>query len=131
MEREITKYFDDLIHDIKGFFSNVKYTVDRTPDRVILRINAFYQNYRVFVTELVSEEYRKYNYYLLSKDYVVVGFDNSPDIRALKLKFKNIPDKNIDRLVPHKHLKNKTIIELTAELKITDFIDWISENTPH
>ncbi|MEN8121455.1 MAG: hypothetical protein ABFS35_13975 [Bacteroidota bacterium] len=130
MEREITKYFDNIINDINNFFSNVEYTIDRTPHRAILRINATYQDYRVFVTELISKEYRKYNYYLLSKDYVVVGLDNSQDIRAIKLKYKSIPDSNAERLVPHKHLKNKTILELTEEYTITGFIDWIKINIP-
>lgn len=82
----------------------------------------------MFITELLSPDYRKYNYYILKGDYVVIGFDNSQDIRAIKLKFKKVPHNNIERLVPHKHLKDKTILELTDEITVGDFINWISLN---
>ena len=104
MEPKIEKYFNSIINKANSFFSNIEYTFDRTPKRAILRIKATYNDYRVFIMELVSPNYRKYNYYLLKNDYVVVGFDNSQDIRAIKMKFKKMPDKDIDKLVPHKHL---------------------------
>ena len=128
METETTKYFNDIIDEAKNVFSNLDYTIDNTPERAILRINAIYKDYRIFVTELLSDDYRKYNFYLLKDDYVIIGFDNAQDIRAIKLKFEKIPNSNIDRLVPHKHLKNKTILKLTDEISITDFINWIKLN---
>ena len=128
MEPEITKYFNDIINNVNNFFSNVEYTIDKTPQRAILRINATYKDYRVFLTELLSKDYRKYNFYLLKDDYVIIGFDNAQDIRVIKLKFKKVPNNKLDRLIPHKHLKNKTVLELTEKITITDFISWISLN---
>ncbi|MCD4791858.1 MAG: hypothetical protein K8R54_01395 [Bacteroidales bacterium] len=86
METETSKYFSNIISQINEFFSNVESTIDHTPQRQILRVNAAYKNYRIFITELTSPDYRKYNYYILKDEYVLVGFDNSQDIRAIKMK---------------------------------------------
>lgn len=130
METQTTKYFDNIINKTSAFFVNIKYIIDKTPQRSIIRMTASYKDYRIFITELLCDEYRKYNFYLLKGNYVKVGFDNAPDIRAIKLKFNKIPNNDIDKLVPHVHLKNKTILELTDEKTIDDFIDWISLNIP-
>ena len=128
MENQTTKYFDSIVSKTTAFFKNVNYIIDQTPQRSIIRITANYKHYRVFITELLSDEYRKYNFYLLEGDYVTIGFDNAQDIRAIKLKFDKIPDSDTEKLVPHVHLKNKTILELTNEKTIDDFIDWINFN---
>jgi len=128
LETKVTKYFNKLIKKNIIFFSNVNYKIDITPIRAILKINANYKNYRVFITELLSKDYRKYNFYLLKKNYVIVGFDNSQDARAIKLKFKKKPKNKFNLLVPHQHLKNKTILKLTDEIFLEDFIDWIKKN---
>ena len=93
-----------------------------------MRINATFKENRVFIVELISSDYRKYNYYLLKNNYVIVGFDNSQDVRAIKLKYKKVPKNDIDKLVPHKHLKDKTVLELTEEISISEFINWIEIN---
>jgi len=128
LETKTTGYFNTIISEVIDFFSDVEYTGDYTPQRAILRINATYKDHRVFISELISPDYRKYTFYILKDNYVVAGFDNSQDIRAIKLKFKKPPDNDIDRLIPHLHLKNKTVLELTDEITLTDFINWIKVN---
>ena len=54
-----------------------------------------------------------------------MGFDNSQDIRAIKLKYNKVSINDIDKLVFHKHLKNNTVLELTEEIKIYDFINYL------
>lgn len=128
METKTSKYFVEIIEKVQTFFTNVDYEIDKTPSRSILKLTANFSHYRVFITELISDEHRKYNYYLLDENYVVVGFDNSQDVRAIKIKFGKTPKNKSARLVPQCHLKNKTILELTKEANIDDFIYWIKIN---
>lgn len=128
METKIREYFDGIVNKAKAKFNNVSFVIDHSPERAILRINAEYKKYRIFTSELLNEEYRKYNYYLLEVDFVVVGMDNSQDHRAIRLKYGKMPEKNKDRLVPHIHLNNKTELQLTDEMHFEDFIAWIEVN---
>ncbi|MEM8526199.1 MAG: hypothetical protein AAGG68_16280 [Bacteroidota bacterium] len=128
METKIRTYFDDIIQQAEDYFEQVEHEIDTTPARAILRLKATHKQYRMFATEIKSPDYRKYNYYLLEMDFVVVGFDNAPDARAIKLKYDKIPQNDVDKLVPHQHLENKTILKLTEEIYFSDFIAWLKEN---
>jgi hypothetical protein len=128
LETKITEYFNSLIKLAEANFENVTYKTDVTPQRAILRLNARYKQYRIAASELLHEEYRKYNYFLLELDFVVAGFDNAPDSRAIKMKYSKIPESDKDKLVPHLHLKNKTELFLTKEFYFNDFIEWINSN---
>jgi len=104
--------------------------IDTTPARAILRIQAQYGHYRVFITELIDASARKYRYFVLHGDNVEVGFDNSPDPRALRLKYGRIGEAHAGEPIPHLHRANKTQLQLTAEISFTDFIDWLHQHLP-
>jgi len=106
----------------------VEHTIDSTPQRSILRLQATYGAYRVIVTELFSEGARKYRYYLLKGLFVEAGFDNSSDPRALRLKYGTINRDYAHELIPHLHLADKTELVLTDEMRFESFIHWIREN---
>ena len=108
----------------------MEHSRDISPQRAILRIRARYKKYRISATELLSPQYRKYNYYLLDVNYVITGFDNAPDTRAIRLKYGEIPTDDKEKMVPHQHLKNKTELVLTSEIQFQDFIEWIKSNLP-
>ena len=128
METETSKYFDDLIELAQSFFDEVEYEIDRTPERAILRIQAKYDQYRVFVTELLSYLSRQYRYYLLRGNWVEAGFDNSPDPRAIRLKYGKTGKEHAGSHIPHLHLNDKTHLELTDEMTLFSFTTWIEEN---
>ena len=104
--------------------------VDATPERAILRMQALYGVHRVSVSELLGEGVRKYRYYLLRGNFVVAGFDNSADPRAIRLKYGRIDKTNTGQLIPHLHLNDKTELILTAEMGFDTFIVWVKENVP-
>lgn len=104
--------------------------IDTTPARAILRIQAQYGSYRVFVTELIDANTRKYRYYVLHGNNVEVGFDNSPDPRALRLKYGRIGEAHTGEPIPHLHGVNKADIQLTEEVTFTDFVDWLHQHLP-
>ena len=111
-------------------FTNVEVEIDATPARALLRIQARYGPYRIFITEVSDEGGCKYRYYALLENEVVVGFDNSPDPRALRLKYGQIGEEHIGEYIPHLHRENKTQLVLTEELTCADFVHWLNQQLP-
>ena len=128
MDQKTTKYFDLIIHLARSSFEQVDYEVNMTPDRSILNIQAKHGKYNIFVTELFSDQKRKYRYYVLQADYVEAGFDNSPDPRAIRLKYGKIGKERAGKLVPHMHLNDKNHLILTEEMTFQKFIEWFRIN---
>ena len=104
--------------------------IDATPARALLRIQAQYGPYRVFITELSDENSRKYRYYVLQGNEVEAGFDNSPDPRALRLKYGQIGAEHVGEYIPHLHRANKTQLLLTEEMSCVDFVHWLHQHLP-
>ncbi len=119
--------FTRIIQQAQAVFADITYVTDSTPERAILRLQATYGSYRVFVTELRDTTTRKYRYYVLKDTWVEAGFDNSPDPRALRLKYGRIGH-HAGELVPHLHRENKQHLELTDEMNMKDFIQWLREH---
>jgi hypothetical protein len=128
LDAETTAHFAGIVELAQATFDNVSYTIDATPKRSILRLEATYGSYRILITELFSERIRKYRYYLLKGNYVEAGFDNSPDPRAIRLKHGNIGRSHAGEYVPHLHLKDKSELVLTKEMTAPQFVDWLLEN---
>jgi len=128
LDPQTSVYFANIVAAAKKAFRQVEHTTDSTPERAILRLRALYGHHRVFVTELLSEGVRKYRYYLLLDDWVVVGFDNSPDPRAIRLKYGHVGAEHAGELVPHLHERNKAHVELTDDISFADFLSWLENN---
>jgi hypothetical protein len=111
-------------------FNDVVVVADETPRRALLRLEANYGPYRVFVTELVDVYQRKYRYYVLRGDEIEAGFDNSPDPRGLRLKYGRIGAEHAGECIPHLHRANKTVFSLTDEIQFTDFVAWVQQHLP-
>jgi hypothetical protein len=106
----------------------VESSTDFTPERAILRLRAVYGAYQVLVTELLGEGARQYRYYVLRGEWVEAGFDNSPDPRAIRLKYKHIGAEHAGEAVPHLHRADKTQLFLTDEMTFEAFVDWLKAN---
>ncbi|MBE9112173.1 hypothetical protein IQ273_22470 [Nodosilinea sp. LEGE 07298] len=131
MDAEIADYIASVILLAKATFHSVQHSTDSTPKRSILRLEAGYGSYRVLVTELFSDNRRrKYRYYLLQDNYVEAGFDNSPDPRAIRLKYGSIGQAHVGELIPHLHQVDKTELTLTDEIVFQAFVQWLQENYP-
>jgi len=128
LDAEIANYFASIIELAVATFEAVQLTTDFTPKRSILRIEATYGEYRVLTTELFSDNLRKYRYYLLKSNYVEAGFDNSPDPRAIRLKYGMIGPDHAGEHVPHLHQANKTELTLTDEIDFQAFVQWLEKN---
>ena len=130
MDAETRVHFAEIIARAEAVFEQVEYDFDVTPERAILRLQASYSRYRIFVTELLGDDTRKYRYYILDGDQVEAGFDNSPDPRAIRLKYGRIGMEHVGELVPHLHLEDKTRLFLTEETSFDAFIDWLQAKIP-
>lgn len=128
MDAEVAEHFADIITLAQITLEQVEYMTDTTPERAILRLQAKYGLYRVFITELYSDQLRKYRYYVLHGDWIEAGFDNSPDPRAIRLKYGQIGDKHIGECVPHLHQDDKGRLALTEEMTFVAFVDWLKGN---
>jgi hypothetical protein len=109
-------------------FNQVTFEADATPERSILRLQADYGQYRIVVTELFSDTARKYSYYVLRGERVEAGFDNSPDPRAIRLKYGEIGPEHAGEPIPHLHLEDKTRLSLTEEMSFLSFVEWLKKN---
>jgi hypothetical protein len=128
LDAEIAAYFAEVIELARSAFEAVEYDIDATPQRSILRLQANYGTYRIIVTELFSQTVRKYRYYLIRGNYVEAGFDNSPDPRAIRLKYGSIQREYANEQIPHLHLVDKTDLILTNAMTFENFIEWIQDN---
>ena len=125
MDAEVAAYFASVIELAKATFQTFQYTTDSTPQRSILRLEAAYGPYRVLVTELFSNNIRKYRYYLLRGNYVEAGFDNSPDPRAIRLKYGTIGQSHAGEHIPHVHRADKAKLALTDAMDFERFVEWL------
>lgn len=125
MDAEVKEYIDGIIALAQATSEQVEYFLDTTPQRVILRLEGRYRGLRVLITELFSDRIRKYRYYVLRGDWVEAGFDNSPDPRAIRLKYGKIRTQHAGENVSHLHLENKTQPTLTPEMTFAAFVKWL------
>ena len=128
MDKETTRHFADIIHLAQSTFEQVEYEIDTTPERAILRLQARYGLYRVSVVELFSDKLRKYRYCVLRGEWVEAGFDNSPDPRAIRLKYGEIGKEHAGEYIPHLHQDDKLQLSLTEEMTFVAFVNWLNAN---
>ena len=119
-----------MIQLVRTTFTDVEVEIDTTPVRALLRIQAHYGPYRVFITELSDGSRRQYRYYVLQGNDVEAGFDNSSDPRALRLKYGRIGEEHLGEYLPHLHRANKTQLLLTEEMHCVDFVHWLQQHLP-
>jgi hypothetical protein len=129
LDKETANHFAGIVELAQSVFEQVEYEIDSTPERAIVRIQAQYGDYRIFVTELFDDTTRKYRYYVLSGNWVKAGFDNSPDPRAIRLKYGAIKEGHAGKYVPHLHTEDKTQLSLTEEMTFALFVTWLQDNT--
>jgi hypothetical protein len=131
MEDEIRRHFDEIIEDASTALEDVEIEQDYSVKRALLKIGGSLGNLKVRITEVIDENKRKYAYYLINKDLVMIGFDNAPDIRALKIKYGKDYGHHLDERIPHFHGKEKKSIELTKEISSKEFLEKVKSLKEH
>ncbi len=73
----------------------------------------------------MENEVRRHFDEIINVDLVVIGFDNAPDINALKMKYGKDYVHHLDERIPHFHGKGKKNTELTNEISFKEFLEEI------
>lgn len=120
--------FERIITLAYAVFENVRYELNHTPERVLLRMSANYLNFDIRVAEIASSTQRKYSYYALRGEYIEAGFDNRADPFAIRLKYGKISRERANDLIPHLHLADKTELYFTEEITFSGFLEWLQTN---
>ena len=125
MDGEVEGHFNEIITLGKKHLQDVKIERDVSYKRALLKIRGVFKGSEVRVTEVIDMAGRKYSYYLLREGEVVVGFDNAPDVRALRIKYGAKLKGHLGESIPHRHGEKKKTITLTNEIKFKDFLNEI------
>lgn len=132
MATSFTEAIDQVVLLFQTTFENPSVLRrEERPAIAILEMRGDYGIYQAHLREIWrADGSRKYAYYLLGHSTIIVGFDNAPDPRALRLKYGKDYIQHRLELIPHRHTQEKRTVELTIEMDCVAFIDWIRKNLP-
>ncbi len=128
MEEAARKYFETLNKLVEADLDRI--TLKRTdfnPKRSIYEIHGSLGSLQIRIKEIYMQSGRMYSYYVLLENIILVGFDNYPDIKMLQMRYGKDFRKHISELIPHKHGQNKEICELSNEMFIETFLDYVKK----
>ncbi len=121
--------FDLLILKARRILNDVRVTKrDERRNRSLLELEGKYKNFRIIISEIrFPNGSVRYAYYVLDKqNRVVRGFDNSPDIRALKLRYESEYKYHLHERIPHAHTTDDEV-ELTEHYDFDSFLSWLQK----
>jgi hypothetical protein len=101
----------------------VEVTQEIDTERAILTIMGQRPPYRIFIKETISARGRRYAYYILADDRVLLGLDNHADRQALRLRYGDDFAAHLTELIPHQHNVDKTSLILTEEWTAEQFLN--------
>ena len=122
MAGTIGEDFARIVALARAKLTQVDITEELDPDRAILAIRGQFGDYRVFMKETISPRGRRYAFYILEGDRVVLGLDNHADRQALRLKYGRDFAAHLSELIPHRHAPDKAAVELTEEWTAERFL---------
>lgn len=130
METKIKEYFEGLKIAIQDNLQNIKVVKeDYSQKRYLLKIEGYYQNFCIKISEIIDTQKRKYSYYILKGNEIIAGFDNAADPHAIRQKYGVDFKEHLLENIPHYHDRGK------KELKVLDkettyyiFFKWLKEN---
>jgi hypothetical protein len=123
MARALARSFADIIALARARLTQVEIDEDVSIDRAILVIQGDFGRYRVFIKETVSPTRRRYAFFVLLGDRVLLGLDNHADHQALRLKYGEDFAAHVHELIPHRHGPDKATLELTQEWTAQQFLN--------
>lgn len=99
------------------------------PERAFIYLEGKWQDYRVMVSEIHRRDGSvRYGYYVLDKDdQQVVGFDNSSDATARRLKYGPAASTHLHEELSHQHTPDGDI-RLTEMMDFEGFLAWVEKN---
>lgn len=125
MDKQAKRHLERLLKQIHGAFTDVQVrTFDISERRAVLQVRCTRGDKTIAVTEVLTPDARKYSYYLIQGDKVLIGLDNSADRRALRLMYGRDFPQHIHEPIPHRHVADR--VELTDKVTFAQFIDIVT-----
>jgi hypothetical protein len=102
---------------------------DERPARALIDLEGRWGPYRIIVSQIhLADGGMRYAYYVLdTENHLVHGFDNSPDIQAIKLRYGRGHRQHLNERVPHQH-SAEGVLGLTELMDFDAFIGWLKAN---
>ena len=131
MARPTRNYFATLTALVQNTLDKIDLTeLDISSERAIWQVHGTASEaYKVRLKEIFNQAGRMYSYYLIHEDEVAVGFDNYPDRRALQKKYGRDFKLHPFELVAHKHGPRKETLELTEEMTVKKFLNYLKKES--
>jgi hypothetical protein len=104
---------------------------DERPTRALIELEGRFNSHRIIISKIhLADGQVRYAYYLLDADNrLVQGFDNSPDIRAIKLRYGKDYRQHLQERVPHQHSADDSLM-LTGPMSFDAFVVWLKSKLP-
>ena len=115
--------FADIISLARYRLTQIEIQEDGDSERAVLTIQGYVGAYRILLKETISAGRRRYAYYVLNGDRVMIGLDNHPDHQALRLKYGSNLASHLHELIPHRHGPDKLTTELTIAWTAQAFLN--------
>lgn len=123
MAGALAESFADIVALARARLTQVTVDEDVNVDRAVLVIQGYFGRYRVLIKETVSPTRRRYAFFMLLGDRILLGLDNHADRQALRLKYGEEFAAHIYELIPHRHGPDKATLELTEEWTAQQFLN--------
>ncbi len=128
MVRTSEKYIRTLIENAEKFLTNINILHnDIGLHRTIIDLEGNWKEYRIIISEIHRKDKGiRYAYYVLDKDNLLIqGFDNTPDILAMKLKYGKNWKSHTHAEVPHQHDREGNLSLTPTDMNFETFRNWI------
>ncbi len=128
MAEPTRSYFAAITNIAATYLDNIRFNrVDVNSERSVWELYGILsERFDVRLKEIFTQKGRKYSYYIIYENKVLVGFDNYPDIRLLQEKYGAEFVNHIAELIPHRHGRCKMSMELTEEMSVESFFEYLS-----
>jgi len=119
------RHFDALVEQVEQHLYSTRIVrLSFGEKRALIDLERTWDDHRVILSEIHRPDIsRRYAYYVLDSDnQMVVGFDNSSDVLAIKMRFGDDWRQHLHEEVPHLH-DDQTSVQLTDEMDVSRFFD--------
>lgn len=126
------RHFDELIQTTERYLHQPRIIrLEIGAQRALIDIEAQWGGHRIVLPEIHRPDGSlRYVYYALDRNNrLVIGFDNSSDIQAIKMRFWNEWRQHLHEEVPHKHDSQQNL-QLTNTMDAIQFVNWLQTNLP-
>jgi len=123
MAESLRDRFARIVDLARATLHEIQSSQEIDAERAILSIEGERLLYRIVLKETISAKGRRYAYYILRGERVLLGLDNHPDRQALRLRFGAAFAEHLADLIPHQHSADKTSVSLTPPWTAMQFLN--------